>query len=258
MVYLLAFWPALMTDDSVDQWSQVLTGRLTGHHPPFHTMLNWLVTRLWLSPATVALAQILALALTFGLTMNELLRWNISPRIFAILTVVFAVSPPNSMMVITLWKDIGYSVALLGFFVALLRAVRTRGRWLSTATGVLTLACLGSLISLLRHNGLFVVVLMFGGLLVAFRAYRRPLALSATAIVAVVFLVRGPLEMALGVPPTSRYYLLANQTHQLPRCSNGAVELTPSQAALLTAVMPAREMEVHLRLLQRDTNHGCG
>ena len=47
-VYLLAFWPALMTDDSIDQWFQVLTGQLTGHHPPFHTMLNWLVTRLWL------------------------------------------------------------------------------------------------------------------------------------------------------------------------------------------------------------------
>lgn len=32
-VYLLAFWPALMTDDSIDQWFQVLTGQLTGHHP---------------------------------------------------------------------------------------------------------------------------------------------------------------------------------------------------------------------------------
>lgn len=98
-------------------------------------MLNWLVTRLWLSPATVAIAQILALALTFGLTLKELLRWNVPPRILAILTVVFAASPPNSLMVITLWKDIGYSVALLGFLVAILRAARTRGTWLSTAAG---------------------------------------------------------------------------------------------------------------------------
>ena len=118
-------------------------------------------------------------------------------------------------MVITLWKDIGYSVALLGFFVAILRAARTRGTWLSTAAGFLTIAGLGALISLLRHNGLFVVVLMFAGLLVAFPAQRRRVALSAAAIVAVFFLVRGPLEMALGVPPTSRYYLLANQTHQI-------------------------------------------
>jgi hypothetical protein len=94
------------------------------------------------------------------------------------------------------------------------------------------------LISLLRHNGLFVVVLMFGGLLVAFRAYRRPLALAATAIVAAVFLVRGPLETALGVPPTSRYYLLANQTHQVAAMLRDGAELTPSQDAVLTAVMP--------------------
>lgn len=103
---------------------------------------------------------------------------------------------------------------------------------------LLTIAGLGALISLLRHNGLFVVVLMFAGLLVAFPAQRRRVALSAAAIVAVFYLVRGPLETALGVPPTSRYYLLANQTHQIAAMLSDGVELTPSQAALLTAVMP--------------------
>jgi hypothetical protein len=54
--YLLSFWPGSMSPDSLDQWKQVLNGQLKDWHPVFHTMNIWLITRIKLSPATVAMA----------------------------------------------------------------------------------------------------------------------------------------------------------------------------------------------------------
>ncbi len=70
-LYLLAFWPGIMSQDSVDQWHQLLQGRYEDAHPAFHTLTVWLITRVWLSPAAVALVQIVILsaAIGFGLAM---------------------------------------------------------------------------------------------------------------------------------------------------------------------------------------------
>jgi hypothetical protein len=42
-IYLLAFYPGMMSADSFNQWNQVLTGVYVNHHPVFHTLLIWLV-----------------------------------------------------------------------------------------------------------------------------------------------------------------------------------------------------------------------
>jgi hypothetical protein len=73
-IYLLAYWPGLMSYDSLQQWEQMTTGQLDNWHPAFHTMSNWLITRLWLSPAAVALTQIATLSLLVGWTVARIRR----------------------------------------------------------------------------------------------------------------------------------------------------------------------------------------
>ena len=133
-VSLLAFWPGIMSADSVDQWGQMLSGQYSDIHPAAHTLTIWLVTRVWLSPAAYALAQIGALAFTFALAMRELALAGVSRRAQMALTALFALSPVNNVMVITLWKDIPYAIALFGLFWMLLRVWRTGGWWLHSRT----------------------------------------------------------------------------------------------------------------------------
>ena len=133
-VSLLAFWPGMMSSDSVDQWGQMLSGQYNDVHPAAHTLTIWLVTRVWLSPAAYALAQIGALAFTFALAMRELALAGVSRRVQMALTALFALSPVNNVMVITLWKDIPYAIALLGLFWMLLRVWRAGGGWLHSRT----------------------------------------------------------------------------------------------------------------------------
>ena len=53
VVYLLAFWPGILTEDSIEQWTDMTSGVLRGYHSPLQTTLHWLLTRLWFSPAII-------------------------------------------------------------------------------------------------------------------------------------------------------------------------------------------------------------
>jgi hypothetical protein len=65
-IYLATFWPGVLSNDSIDQWRQMLSGCFFYWHPVFHTLTNWLITRIWLSPATIVKAQIVALSAIAG------------------------------------------------------------------------------------------------------------------------------------------------------------------------------------------------
>src|SRR5262249_58527353 len=60
-VFLLTFWPGLMSADSLDQWRQILTREFNDWHPAFHTLTHWLITRPWGSPAADAGRQVVVL-----------------------------------------------------------------------------------------------------------------------------------------------------------------------------------------------------
>jgi hypothetical protein len=58
-----------MISDSFDQWNQMVTGAVNNHHPAFHTFYMWLITRIYYSPATIAIFQIIlfSLVISYGL-----------------------------------------------------------------------------------------------------------------------------------------------------------------------------------------------
>jgi hypothetical protein len=129
-VVLAVKWPAVMTSDSLDQWGQIHRGVFWDHHPLPHTLWEWLVTRLWDSPAAIAVAQFLWLAAMVGWLVSELAEWGVSAWALVCLALAYALSPVNTAYSVTLWKDIPYGAAMLGLVVALLRVLRTRGRCL--------------------------------------------------------------------------------------------------------------------------------
>lgn len=213
-VWLLAFWPGVMSPDSVDQWQQMLTGRYLDQHPPFHTLTNWVITRLWLSPAAVAITQILILSLTVGWGIVQLRRLGIASPVAWVTSGVFALSPVNGITVITLWKDIFYSVAILGITILLLKIVASDGKWLTNKISWIVLGVLAASIGLYRQNGFAAGfgTLMF--LLVVYRRYWRPVLLALLFAVLLWIGIRGPLYNALNVS-RNRWFPLTPLIHQV-------------------------------------------
>jgi hypothetical protein len=238
-LYWIAFWPGLMSIDSIVQWEQVLKTSFSNNYPAFHTLTNWLITRIWFSPAAISAAQIFALATVFSLTIYELELWGISPRVRALITAVFAMSPVNGMMVISLWKDVPYSCAMLALFMIVLRTVRTQGNWLKTGPGMAALFFAALLTSLYRHNGLPVIALFMVVMLTLWRrvCFKQLLRVTFDWIIAVV-IITGPIYRIIGVAPMAKFFALQNIMHQIGALTqHGAIE-SESDRSFLASIQP--------------------
>lgn len=198
-IYLLAFFPGMMSADSMVQWGQVLTGRFVDHHPAFHTFLIWLLTRIYLSPAVIAIAQIISLAFVAGLWFAFFERLGIRRWIIWLLTIIFALIPVNGTMVNTLWKDIPYSIAVLGLTLIIARVVVTKGAWIDSLSARITLGITTALVLLLRHDGLTVGIGILFLLIVVYPNKWKLWLVSCLVCAFLYFGIRGPIYNWVGV-----------------------------------------------------------
>lgn len=198
-IYLLAFYPGMMSADSFVQWEQVLTGNYNDHHPPFHTFIIWLATRLAFTPASVAVFQILFLGFVaaqwFSFFENiRLPRWVIWTA-----AAVFALTPVNGTMVNTLWKDVPFSTSVLALSLFLAKIMFTDGRWIRSWKAQILLGVVCALVLLFRHDGLPLGVGTLAVLMIFYPRKWKGWAVAATICLALYFGVRGPLYQAVGV-----------------------------------------------------------
>lgn len=198
-VYLLAFYPAMMSADSFNQWRQILTGVYIDHHPPFHTFTIWLATRVAFTPTSVAVFQILFLGFVaaqwFSFFENiRLPRWVIWTA-----AAVFALTPVNGTMVNTLWKDVPFSTSVLALSLFLAKIMFTDGRWIRSWKAQILLGVVCALVLLFRHDGLPLGVGTLAVLMIFYPRKWKGWAVAATICLALYFGVRGPLYQAVGV-----------------------------------------------------------
>jgi hypothetical protein len=225
---LLAFWPGLMSSDSVEQWSQIVRGEYNDISPAIHTLTMWLITRLWFSPGAVALVQILALAAVIGWGLALLKSYGVPAWATWAACVLSVFSLVNALMIITLWKDILYSVVALAFTLLLLMLVRGGGQWLTRRPFLAALTVAAALMALYRHNGVPVVLVTLVAAMLSYRRWWRPLAVVLVGAAAVWLLVRGPLYSSLRVRTPPDWYAWQPILSQVASyVQDGALETQP-------------------------------
>lgn len=237
-IWLLIFWPGLMSPDSVNQWSQMLSGNLNDWHPAFHTLTNWMITRLWLSSAAVALAQIAGLSGVVGCGLARIRRLGTPTPVVWATCALFSLSPVNGTMVITLWKDIPYSICVLALTLLVLEIAASNGAWLEPRPRWMLLGGVAALTALYRHNG---PVAGFGTLAVLALVYphqRRRLAVALLVALGVWLGVRGPLYSGLGVT-TNTLPSLMPLIHQVAAHMVARTPLEQEDQAYLNSIRPA-------------------
>jgi len=202
-VYLLAFFPGMMSADSMAQWEQVISGRFVDHHPAFHTFLLWLLTRIYLSPAVIAIAQIISLAFVAGLWFAFFERLGVRRWIIWLLALIFAFTPVNGTMVNTLWKDVPYSIAVLGIALIIAKIVFTRGSWLKSTLAKIMLGIIFVFVLLFRHDGVILGVGTLLLLIISYPGQWKAWLISCTLCAILYFGIRGPIYKWVGVEKTS-------------------------------------------------------
>ncbi|MEW6347422.1 MAG: hypothetical protein AB1646_00040 [Thermodesulfobacteriota bacterium] len=151
--YLLAFWPGILNADSCVQWEEVVTRDFHDWHPPFQTLTNWVLSRFWFSPGCIALSQIVLLSFAIAWGLAKLRTHGLPAWAAGTLCLIFALSPANAAMSITLVKDVPFSACLLVLSVVILDIVLTRGNSLRGRAAFVPLGCVIALVGLYRHDG---------------------------------------------------------------------------------------------------------
>ena len=207
--YWLMFFPAIMSIDVVNQWEQMLSFQINDAHPAAHTLYFWVLTRIWHNPAIVALFQILAFSVVVGKIMDFFEQEGVPKLLLWVIAVLFGVNPLNAINIINIWKDTLFTLFFLIIFLFLLKIVWTKGVWLNSVKNIilLTLTLLG--LSLIRHNGILVVIGVVFGLLIFYKKRQRyAVIISFAAILIIRFLITGPVYDFIGVEKSANKYFM--------------------------------------------------
>jgi hypothetical protein len=239
-IYLLTFFPGMMSNDSIIQWSQVVSGQFNDAHPVFHTLIIWLITRFWYSPAAVVVFQILTLSLTVAWGIRILDKEGLPNWSSWSLVAIFAFSPLNGYMVTTLWKDIPYSTSLFLFSLMVLKIVFTNGSWLDKKFSWVWLGLVSLCVASIRHNGPPIPLLTILLLILVYRSNWKSL-LGALVLFIVLFtIIFGPVYTLLGVDRNMGYKQHTIVHHIAAHIIEGG-QLSPDEEAMAIKIFPLDE-----------------
>ncbi len=168
--YLLAFYPGIITFDSIAQWHQVSSFSFDNWHPAYHSILIWLITRLRDTLAIFVLFQVCVFSAVLAYGLRAFKDMGVPAPMLVILAIFISIVPMNGLLVVTIWKDILFSTAVLLLAIVLLKIIMSGGAWLANGWNALLLGVTAANVSLLRHNGFPVA---FGMLLIIALVYSR-------------------------------------------------------------------------------------
>lgn len=170
--YFYTFYPGLVTWDFFVQWQQVSGSEpFNDWHPVFHSLIVWLLTRIWFSPAIVTIAQIIAFSVLLIKTLRSLECANVIRVVLVVVSIFYICYPLHGFYMVSLWKDIAYALSLWWFTLLFLEIVETDGLTFKRWTFALQFIIAITFVALIRHNGIFVALFSAFILLIAFRSY---------------------------------------------------------------------------------------
>ncbi len=158
LIWWLSFFPGVMSPDSITQWIESSTWTINDTHPYLHTAFIGILRFFWDSPAVVSLVQIVMTAFTTA-TIFSFFWTNGVPRLLVKCLFVFTlISLPIGIYSVTLWKDIPFSLALVGISFFLFRKKYENSLW--NWGDIVVLVVLSILVIQLRHNGVIYLLLL--------------------------------------------------------------------------------------------------
>jgi len=238
LIYWLAFYPAILSEDSIDQWRQVLTGQFNDWAPAIYTLLTAGMAKLWNSPASMTLLQIIAFSMLIGWGVGQLRSLGLSAWAGWGMSILLALVPANPVFAITHWKDVPYSYGLAGLFLICILIAESEGKWLTEKRHGLGLSLMATVVFLFRHNGVAIFFVVFIVLLALYRNYWKTIGLAVLVGSAVGLGIRGPLYDVFQVERNS--YVLGDTIilHHFGAHITRGTPLTDEEKAYLNALMP--------------------
>lgn len=196
----LRCYPGGVSYDVANQWGQVQSGQFNNWHPVFHTLLIWLVTRVWNHFGFAVFCQQLAFSLALGYAVCVLSRSG-APRWLCLLcSALAALMEPVRNTMMFLWKDNAMTIGCTILFAHCLRLLQSGGAWLKKPRNAIAFGLALAFVTLTRQNGfLFSLPLLLLALGCYLRREKKGLLQSVLVFLLALAIVQGGVYGALDV-----------------------------------------------------------
>lgn len=217
--YLFIYNPGILTYDSYNQLHQIATGSFDNWHPFFHTFIEMLCIKIYASPITIAILQIL----TFSTIWMVICKYNRDDAatdnknfiIQSVITLIICLIPINAVYSITLWKDILFSYLLL-FLCFLIQVLLDKKGQIDYKFAILISIVMG-FVSQMRPNGIIVILPLL--IILAIYFYKKNKTerfyLTIPAITIIVILLISSLSVIYDVEDTQKDAVFSKVIHLL-------------------------------------------
>lgn len=243
VIALMVFWPGTLTNDGLGQWMQMASGNFNDWQSVIYSLLIFILTRVWNSPAAVALAQIISLAIVIAYGLRVFEEKGTNPMVLWCLSLLFAFSPINMIMTSIIWKDIPYATVLLWLTIILLQIYLSNGTWIKNWKHVIALSISAICVALFRKNG---IVISIGVLILLIPIYFqewKAFCASAGVFILLYLMVKGPLYSALQFSDESIGQSNLIFLHHIAAHVDAGTYLTGEESAYLESFLPLSEWD---------------
>jgi hypothetical protein len=206
MIFIINF-PGLKSPDTESQWNQVQNFKFNNWHPVIHTLMIWLITRVYNHYATVIFFQIVLFSCAVGYLIATLESWGYSKKFLLLLGGFIIFNPYTHAIMMYAWKDTALTVVITFLASHIINSYLSNGKWIAKFRNTLAFAFCVGLAALIRHNGIFFSIPLL--VLLAFLYIKREprVVLTIAVTILIIFSIRFPLYSALKVTYPDNIYI---------------------------------------------------
>lgn len=188
--YFLRYYPGIVTPDSYSQIGMAIgNNKLSNHHPITHTGIIAIFINIGVNifnniNTGIALYSLASMAIMaiLGSCVLKYLRDKGLPRLIrAIVLLYYMLYPINAMYSITMWKDIFFSGMIPLLVIMYRELIFNTEEFFKKKRNILAFIIISLLTILLKHNGLYAIILSVPFILIFLKKYWKktvPLFLS--------------------------------------------------------------------------------
>ncbi len=162
-VWLIAFWPGVMSIDSLKIWrAAMLPGVFINDHPVLNVIFYMFLMHIWNNVAVVPVFQIMCVSLLISFVFFSIYRNGIALIFLLPFYVLVIFSIPVALYNVMLWKDVPFALLVVfwGITLVFLNLKRQEGKFHLSFQMGFVLFLLYLALGLFRHNGLIYLAIV--------------------------------------------------------------------------------------------------
>ncbi len=241
-VFFLGFYPGIISNDSINQLTQIVTGNYTNWHPFYHTNLIRFFVFIGTSVlhdinagvALYSLFSIILMSACFSYAVVTLYQLNINKKIILAVSLIYMLMPHHILYSFTMWKDVPFSASVLLFTISAFRYFRKIGQNNTLDMVLLALGAFG--ICLFRGNGLIVMFILIIISVIFFRKKAPGICLSMVCILVVSLILSYPVLNSFNIEQADTAEVMSLQFQQISRTLIENDDIPQDQLELISKI----------------------